>query len=361
MSTLLEHVADFFRRHDLAGRPGVVAVSGGPDSVALGHVCATLAKQQRLASVVVAHLNHQLRGADSDADEAFVRNLPRTWESPELSCRVHRLDVARLARDTADNLENAGRQARYRWLTAIAQETGAAWVATGHTADDQAETILHHLLRGSGAQGLAGMPARRPLAPGIDLVRPLLTIRRATVMDYLEQHRLAYRHDASNDDLAFTRSRLRHELLPLLERDYNPRLVEVLGRTAHQLREVQDELTRQAHELLARVELPRAGTIVVLAREPLQAAPPLLVRELMRLTWQREGWPQNDMGFDDWDRAAALARGASAGNDFPDGVRVRAVGRVIQVERGGSNARPTPSETTAPPPLSPARRAAPDR
>jgi tRNA(Ile)-lysidine synthase len=177
------------------------------------------------------------------------------------------------------------------------------------------------------------MAERRALAPGIDLVRPLLRMRRAEVMEYLQQHRLEYRHDTSNDDLAFTRNRLRRDLLPLLERDYNPNLVEVLGRTALQLREIQDELARQAIELVAQVELPRAGTIVVLRRERLQAAPPVLAREALRSIWQREGWPLGDMGFDDWDRAAAIVRGVNAGNDFPGGVQVRVTAQVVQLEQ----------------------------
>jgi tRNA(Ile)-lysidine synthase len=158
-------------------------------------------------------------------------------------------------------------------------------------------------------------------------------MRRAEVMEYLQQHRLEYRHDTSNDDLAFTRNRLRRDLLPLLERDYNPNLVEVLGRTALQLREIQDELARQAIELVAQVELPRAGTIVVLRRERLQAAPPVLAREALRSIWQREGWPLGDMGFDDWDRAAAIVRGVNAGNDFPGGVQVRVTAQVVQLEQ----------------------------
>ena len=328
-----EHVAAFFRRHDLAARPGVIAVSGGPDSVAMAHVAAALWQQERLAPIVIAHLNHQLRGPESDADEAFVRDLSPAWNVPGLACRTHRVDVARMAKETGDNLENAARQARYRWLTEIARETGAAWVATGHTADDQAETLVHRLLRGSGAQGLSGMAERRPLAFGIDLLRPLLMIRRAVVVAYLEHHRLAYRHDASNDDLGFTRNRLRHELLPVLERDYNPNLVEVLGRTAWQLREIQDELTRQARELLGRVELPRAGTIVVLRLDPLRDVALVLVREMLRLIWQREGWPLGDMGFDDWDRAESIVRGVTTGNDFPGRVRMRLAGQVIQIER----------------------------
>src|SRR5439155_14258978 len=106
-------------------------------------------------------------------------------------CHTHRLDVARLARESGDNLENTARQARYRWLTEIAQQTGAAWIATGHSADDQAETVLHHFLRGSGLQGLAGMAECRRLVPGVALVRPLLTIRRRELLAYLERERLS--------------------------------------------------------------------------------------------------------------------------------------------------------------------------
>ncbi len=331
--TLQDHVAGFFQRQEISARAGVIAVSGGPDSVALAHCCVSLWSEKRLAKVVLAHLNHQLRGADSDADEAFVQGLPAAWDVPTLVVHMHRLDVARLARETGDNLENAARQARYRWLTDVAQQTGAAWIATGHTANDQAETVLHHFLRGSGLTGLAGMPQRRLLAPGIDLVRPLLTVRRAEVLAYLHEHRLTSRIDASNEDLAFTRNRLRREVLPLLERAFNPNLVEVLGRTALQLRDVQDDLTRRAGELLTHAERPRAGNLVVLSRASLQAATPMLVRELLRLIWQREGWPQGDMGFADWGRAAALARGEPRGQDFPGGVQVRAVGNVIQLER----------------------------
>jgi tRNA(Ile)-lysidine synthase len=335
---LLDHVDEFFQRQHLVNRPGVLAISGGPDSVALAHACVALWQQQRMAQVTLAHLNHQLRGTDSDADEAFVKKLPVAWNAPQLRCHTRRIDVALAAQQRGDNLENAGRDERYRWLTEIAQREDAAWVATGHTADDQAETVLHHLLRGSGLAGLAGMTDRRSLTPVIDLVRPLLAIRRAQVMAYLQENQLIYCRDASNDDLSFTRNLIRHKLMPVLERDYNPQIVEVLGRTALQLREIQDELAKQARALLKNVELPRAGAVIVLKRAPLEAAGPVLVRESLRIVWQREGWPQGEMGFADWERAAALVSGASAGNDFPGGVRVRATDHVIQIERRDSRA-----------------------
>src|SRR5262245_9932508 len=264
--TLENHAADFFQRHGLASCVGLIAVSGGPDSVALAHLCTSLACQRRLGTIALAHLNHQLRGGESDADDGFVRGLPSTWNVPSLAVHTDRLDAGQLARESGDNLENAARQARYQWLTDIARRTGAAWVATGHTADDQAETVLHHFLRGSGLQGLAGMAERRPLGPGVDLVRPLLTARRAKILAYLHEHKLAFRDDSSNADLRYTRNRLRHEVLPMLERQFNPNLIEVLGRTATQLREAQDDLTERAGQLLAAAERPRAGNIIVLVR-----------------------------------------------------------------------------------------------
>jgi len=330
---LLDHVADFFRRHELRNVPGVIAVSGGPDSVALAHICVALQRQSHLYRFVVAHLNHQLRGPDSDADEAFVANLPTSWNILWLSVRTQRIDVASFHEKPSNNLEETARQVRYQWLAGIAREYGAGWVATGHSADDQAETVLHHFLRGSGLQGLAGMAERRPLESDVDLVRPLLAIRRAEVMAYLQENHLSYCRDVSNEDLSFTRNLIRHKLMPILECDFNPQLVEVLGRTALQLRDIQDELTQQARALLTNVELPRAGAVIVLKRAPLEAAGPVLVRELLRIVWQRESWPQGEMGFVDWDRAAALVCGTSAGNDFPGGVRVRATEHVIQLER----------------------------
>ncbi|MCS7046070.1 MAG: tRNA lysidine(34) synthetase TilS [Gemmataceae bacterium] len=327
---LVSRVADFLHREALTASRGVVAVSGGPDSVALAHALAGVLPADR---IVLAHVNHQLRGAASDADEAFVQALPTAWGRPDLVVETHRLDVARLAEAGRCNLEDAARQARYGWLTELSGRVGAAWVATGHTLDDQAETVLHHFLRGSGLRGLAGMRGRRKLAPAVELVRPLLSVRRSDVLAYLHARSLTYRDDASNADPTYTRNRLRHELLPRLSRDYNPRLAETLSRTARQLGEVADWLAEHARRLLSEAELPRAGSVIVVRRAPLQAAAPVVVREVLRWIWQREQWPQRDMGFADWQRAAELVGGADGGNDFPGGVRVRCVGQVVQLER----------------------------
>lgn len=319
----------------MAGAGLVAALSGGPDSVALvrGLLAAPVLAGGKL---VLAHLNHQLRGPDSDADEAFVRQLfeaLRPGWSGELIFHAERIDVAARARAESDNLESVAREVRYDWLAGIARRESVRWVVTGHTADDQAETVLHRLLRGTGLRGLRGIAARRLLNGDVELVRPLLTVTKAGVLAYLESEGQAFRQDASNQDLRFTRNRIRHELLPHLAGHYNPAIVAILNRLA----EGADELFRaqevEVKALLAIAEKPRAGGLVILDRESLASAPRHLVREVFRLIWIREGWPQNRMNFPAWDRLPDLAVGDGRAVDLAGGVRARRRGRMIQLGR----------------------------
>src|SRR5262249_34799970 len=157
-----------------------------------------------------------------------------------------RLDIAQRAADAGANRESHARQERYAWLSGMAAILGLPCVATGHTADDQAETMLHRLLRGTGIQGLRGIAARRPLIAGVELIRPLLTVRRADVLAFLAELGQPFREDSSNCDVDLTRNRIRHELLPLLARDYNPGVVDVLARLAGQAEEVHEVLDHLA-------------------------------------------------------------------------------------------------------------------
>ncbi len=310
----------------------VVAVSGGPDSVALA--CAAVEIGCR-GPLVLAHLNHQLRGADSDADEAFVTSLHAALAAgaPGLRLRTACRDVAAEARREAANLEALARRVRYGWLADVACGEGAAWVATGHTADDQAETVLHRLLRGAGLQGLRGIAARRPLEAGVSLVRPLLDTTRAEVLAYLASRGQPYREDASNRDLRHTRNRIRHDLLPHLAAHYNPGVVAVLGRLAAQAEEVFAALEEEARALLRAAELPRAGALCILDIASLSVAPRHRLREAFRLLWAREDWPLGEMGYREWERLADLAASHAAALDLPGGVRARRRERVIQVGR----------------------------
>ncbi len=342
-SPLVDKVEQFLRRQGISPRGMVVAVSGGPDSVTLLRVLVTL-RDRDLSSctdgpastLVIAHLNHQLRGAESDADERFVGELHGSLTAKGikgLELRCERFDVAGQARAEGGNLENVARRVRYDWLAGVAREFGVSCVATGHTADDQAETVLHRLLRGTGLKGLRAIAAQRVLAPGVQVVRPLLHVTRDEVLAYLEGESQAYRQDSSNASLDYMRNRIRHELLPRLAQHYNPGIVSVLCRLAEQADEAYRNHLALAEQLLAETERPRAGNLLIFDRQRLAAAPRYLVREVFRLVWEREGWPMGSMGFREWDRLADLVSEKVVAVDLPGGIRALQRGLVVQVGR----------------------------
>jgi tRNA(Ile)-lysidine synthase len=242
----------------------VVAASGGADSTALLLALDELRARRLLpVELKAAHLDHGLRGAAGDGDARWVEELARG-----LGCEFEsaRASVARRARATHDNLEQAARRERYEFLSRVAREWGACVVATGHTLDDQAETVLLALLRGSGADGLGGMRSVRPLSDGgtpIMLARPLLGwARRAETKSYCEARGVCARADAMNEDESFARVRLRRRVLPLLE-TFNPRAVEAVARAAGLLRADAEALGGEARRLLTEAAdegaQPRAG------------------------------------------------------------------------------------------------------
>jgi tRNA(Ile)-lysidine synthase len=239
-----EKVTEFCQKHTLLDQRDkiVVGVSGGPDSLCLLHHLVRFRSDLGL-DLTIAHLNHQLRGSDAQADEAFVRDVASRWQVP---IRVEAHDVAALAAKRKQSLEEAARQIRYAFLWRTASAVGARKIAVGHNADDQVETILMHFLRGTGLAGLRGMLPLTDIAglrlhpddidhsvsPAPKLVRPLLDISRAEIEAYCQTNDLAPRQDYSNQDVTIFRNRLRHELIPLLE-TYNPNIRQVLRRTAN--------------------------------------------------------------------------------------------------------------------------------
>lgn len=322
MSAVVRAVRAFFARFP-AAEPGILAVSGGTDSVALLRAIV----EAGIEHLAVGHFNHRLRGAESDADAEFVRELARNFDLP---FHLGEADVA--AEAVGENLEATARKLRYDWLGRTATAIGAVWIATGHTADDQAETVLHRLIRGTGIQGFRGIAADRELALGVRLVRPVLGVTRGDILAYLESLGQTFQTDSSNADSAFTRNRIRHEVLPLL-RTFNPEIVTVLGRVAEQATDAFRVLTQAAETLRASAERPRAGGTLVFAVEPLLSADPYLVREMFRLVWDREGWSSNGMSAEHWNRVLAVALGELPACDFPAGIHVRRVGAVVQLLR----------------------------
>ncbi|GIW82804.1 MAG: hypothetical protein KatS3mg105_4611 [Gemmatales bacterium] len=325
-SPVVDRIAEALRESGADEGVIVCAVSGGADSTAL------LLSLQQIAPlrVVAAHFNHQLRGSASDGDETFVRLLCQQLSLP---IEVHRADVGRLAASQKKNLEQTAREWRYDWLCQVASRHHARWIATAHTADDQAETVVHRLLRGTGLRGLRGIARKRPISPDVFLIRPMLFLRRHQVLQFLAERGQDFRTDESNFDRRRTRNRIRHELLPMLAEEYNPDIVGVLTRLAEQAAVVFEGLEAEARELLVRSELPRAGPLVILKREPLQRARENLCREALRYLWYREGWPRGQMSFDAWNRLMELIRANGTALDLPGGVRARSRRHVVQIGR----------------------------
>ncbi|MBM4452510.1 MAG: tRNA lysidine(34) synthetase TilS [Chloroflexi bacterium] len=229
---LEQRVLAFIQKHDLfsTGQRLVVAVSGGADSVCLLHV---LAKNRDKLGVElhVAHLNHRLRGDESDADAAYVLNLAHKLKLPVL---VEQRDVAAYQRRHSLSLEEAARNVRYNFLAEVIQDVGAVRAVVGHTRDDHVETILLHLLRGSGVSGLRGLLPRTMLSfsgKRLEVVRPLLEISRQETQEYCQRHKLRPCFDTSNESLLLLRNRIRLELLPIL-REFNMAIDDALVRLA---------------------------------------------------------------------------------------------------------------------------------
>jgi len=275
-----------------------------------------------------------LRGEDAVADERFVLELSRRLELP---CEVRREPVAGRAAISGDGLEAAARGARYQFFRETAERLGARQVATAHTADDQAETILHRALRGTGLTGLAGMRRVRPLGSAVTMVRPLLAMRRADVLDYLDELGQPYRDDATNSDTRFTRNRLRHDLLPRLASDFNPQVVDALlrlGRLAGEAQEVVASLVEplvelcvgpsQCRQIEHRETLTVPPCAVTIDCRPLATQPRYVVRELLIAVWRGKGLPEQAMRFDHWEQLAQLAIAESGATSrkvmFPAGI-----------------------------------------
>ncbi len=336
MSNVIETVRAALRSRPAAGERILAAVSGGADSVALLRALEIVSSEVG-CSVAAVHVDHRLRGQESDDDAAWVASL---CESRGIEFRLERSDVRAIAASRGTGLEEAARSERMAVLNKVAREVGARFVAVGHTADDQAETVLHHVLRGTGLSGLRGIPSERRLDDGVTLIRPLLNLRRDDIVAWLAEIGQDFRIDSTNRDFAFTRNRLRHELIPHLCEAYNPQVVESLLRLARQAAEAEEALRRIAMETLDRAMLPEDSPAIVSFRERcrleaavLAAQPRHIVRQCFVELWSRRRWPRQAMTADHWDRLASLATSretdAPAAMTLPGRIDARRIGDAV--------------------------------
>jgi tRNA(Ile)-lysidine synthase len=304
MSAFLPTLAATLEPLGMAGARVVVGVSGGADSVALLRGLEALAPTSRL-ELHAAHLNHGLRPGSAEADAEWTRELCRRLEIPLV---VDRADVPGRALAERWNIEEAARIVRYEFFERTARALDATHVAVAHTAGDRVETVLHHLLRGTGFAGLRGMKISRPLAEGITLVRPLLGIPRTAIESWLAEIGQDYRTDLTNADESRTRNRIRHALLPSLEQEFGPQVRESILRLAEQADELQSAIEESANRLLESSLADETVEICRLDGRLLEGQPRHLVREVFVTLWRRKNWPRQRMGFDDWDRLYRLTQ-----------------------------------------------------
>lgn len=250
----------------------IVAVSGGPDSVALLKTLCTINSAKNLhLRLLVAHLNHQLRGLSSEEDAQFVRNLSKDLSLPFI---VKTADIQKIANQIKRSVEETARMERYKFFMESAEEYTASAVAIGHTADDNIETLLHRIIRGTGTPGLGGIPIKRPLAPGsaIQLVRPLLFSWRREIMEYLGKEHCNYRTDDSNYEPIYLRNKIRLELIPLLENQYNPNIKDLLVQLCQILNMNNEYLVSEAKKIVKDSAAGRDGFYTInthfLAKQP---------------------------------------------------------------------------------------------
>ncbi|MEJ2009621.1 MAG: tRNA lysidine(34) synthetase TilS [Acidobacteriota bacterium] len=266
--------AEMRREHLVrAGERVGAAVSGGPDSVLLLNFLARLSGDVG-CQVAVVHFNHHLRGAESDEDEVFVRGLALHYKVPFFRGEAR---VAEEARRRRRNLEATARDLRYRFFLGLIRQGKVDKVATAHTLDDQAETVLLHILRGTGTKGLGGIHTRLDNK----IIRPFLTLTRAEIEAEAGKQNLQFRVDSTNLDTRFRRNKVRLELLPTLEREYNPELKRLLSELAGRAREDEAYLEQQARERASAWRLRERGTERI-SRRVLASIPPALARRILR-------------------------------------------------------------------------------
>jgi tRNA(Ile)-lysidine synthase len=324
-SGLVHQILEFCQKNSLLASHDhvVIGLSGGADSLCLLHVLETLRPHFDL-KLTLAHLNHQLRGSESQADAAFVREVAAQRGLPVV---VETRDVAAIAAKRKQSLEEAARQVRYAFLWQVATEVQANKIAVGHNADDQVETVLMHFLRGAGLAGLRGMLPVVEIAslrlhpddirvssslPSPQLIRPLLETSRSQIDAFCREQQLAPRQDTSNQDTTFFRNRLRHELIPQLE-TYNPNLRQTIQRTARVIAAEVELLSHQLNQAWRSVVRNESPQIIEIDLPAWQSLPLALKRSTLRRAVQRLRRHLRDVNFEHIEKARLLAETGDVG------------------------------------------------
>jgi len=307
----------------------LLAVSGGADSTALMYaMCAIKAENVLSGDILCAHINHQLRGSESDGDEAFVIAQA---DKLNLAVATRRLDVRGFARKNKLSIETAARKLRIESLLDIAKANNCNCVVTAHQKDDNAETVIQRLARGTGFRGLGGIWPLRSFADGIGFVRPLLCVRRDEIVEYLRKRNLKWRVDRMNDDCRYRRNYVRHKLLPALQNQCRGSIVEQLSELAQSAQKFHSLICSSVEKIWLELTDCTDGSVVLDLKGFLPQHPAVKV-EIVRRSLTRLGSGEKDLTHQHYERILQLAQQNISGGkiDLPDGFVVwREYGNLI--------------------------------
>ena len=330
----------------------IVAVSGGPDSVALlrGMLgAAELHGDPQPKNLIVAHVDHGLRGSESEGDAKFVESLAKqlglqfvlanSLASPfEVEPRQEDQERVDQGTKAASPSEERLRNFRYDNLLETAMNVGARYIVTGHNQNDQIETILFRILRGTGIAGLSGIPSIRLGNDSVSIVRPLLRTRRSEIEAYLSEINQDFRVDSSNSSSNYQRNYLRNELLPLIESRFGPGIESSLLRLGSQAAQANEFIESQS-ESLGPAILSRSPSKIQLDCAILSTQPKILVRQFLVRIWSSQNWPRQAMGFDWWEKICAGVTAPQVGDqeclvlNLPGGIRFSRTGNMAALKR----------------------------
>ena len=297
--------------------------------MALLHGMTRLRDALKISRIVVAHLDHGLRGDSGRRDAELVQTLCLALDVPVV---IFKCEAGQLERASRGSLEESARIARYEFLQTTAQQDGLSLIATAHHAADNAETVLHNILRGTGLRGLRGIPERRRLGKEAELIRPMLTIRDNTIAEYIQEQNIVFASDFTNEDNRFTRNRIRNELLPLLEREFNSGVQDSILRLAEQTQELLQSLDAVAGSLLADAILEQTPTHCRLEVAGLLHHAEPVIRHALTVLWLQQNWSLRDMSRSHWTRLTAMLFNPPSSQDLPGGVRAERRGNLLVLD-----------------------------
>ncbi len=319
---------DMLKKNDAV----LVGVSGGADSVALVHILNEISPLFSL-KLGIAHLNHSLRGNESDNDARFVASFS---DKLHLPCFIEKKDVIKYKTEKSLSVEEAGRHLRYAFFEDIAQREGFNKIALGHTGDDNAELVLMYLLRGSGPLGLSGIPPVRPLLKdALLIVRPLIKASRKEILEYISAKNLSHVQDESNMDMKYLRNRIRHDLIPELRMSYNPKIVETVNRLASIMRSEDEWMEKELDSVLNKNTLFKEKNRIILSASGIKALHPAAKRRIIRSAIKKVKGDSRRLSYSHIELAEEqLASGSDSWSlDLPDRVRITRTGKELVVSK----------------------------